>query len=59
MLEAGFNVVVVSVARRPTVAGEDAAGVGVHHETLVATGVKQDGVRRFRADAVDGEQLLA
>jgi len=38
---------------------EDAPRVGIHYEDRVFAGIEENGIRGFRADAVDREELLA
>ena len=38
---------------------EDAPRVGIHYEDRVVAGIEENGIRGFRADAVDREELLA
>jgi hypothetical protein len=42
-----------------TVAFEDATGVGVHDKDGMFAGIEKNGVGRFRANAVEGEKLIA
>lgn len=41
------------------VSGEDAAGVGIHHEAVVRTSIKQHAIRRLRSDPGNGEKAGA
>ena len=54
-----LDFVVVGVVADPAVAGQDAVRVRVDDERRQAAGVEQDRVGRFRADAVDRQQLFA
>ena len=38
--------------------GQHAVGIGIHHKNGFLRGIKQDGVRGFRADPFDREQLF-
>jgi hypothetical protein len=38
---------------------EDAVRVGIHHEHWMAARVQKDGIRRFRTDPMNGQQLLS
>src|SRR6516165_2889959 len=57
--EASADLVIGLPAVGQVVAFENAPSVGVDDEGGMTTGVEEDGIRGFRADAVDGQELLA
>lgn len=59
LLEERADLLVRFFTPQDAVAFEDAASVGIDYEDKMLSGVKKNGVRSFRADAVNSEQLFA
>lgn len=58
LLEEGAKLVVGMFGRGELVTFENAAGVGIDNEGGMTPSIEEDGVGGFRADAMDGEELL-
>jgi len=58
LLEEEPDFIVLGFGRSESVALEDAAGVSVHDENGMIACIEENGVGGFRADAMDGEELL-
>ena len=56
-LEIVLDLLIIGVEAEPTVSGENPLRVGINHKAGQPAGVEQDRIGRFRADAVDFQQL--